>query len=160
MIDIDSSTQLTKSNESFEEGYDACDAGSDARSSLIKSSSMCDGTEQGGIPHGDTLCDASDGVSETTKALCDQAVASLAVLPSGAGAGEGHCQPVATARSHAQRSAHGQSDPIVADRVKRELRRKKSARPAGKPTRNEHKDREKRKLAANTKREASGFSGW
>lgn len=73
----------------------------------------------------------------------------------------GETTPCAVNKSRAPRGVPvGTSDPLVADRVKRELRRKKSARPTGKGSRNEQKDREKRKLVASTKREASGFSGW
>ena len=47
----------------------------------------------------------------------------------------------------------------IADRVRQELRKKASARP-GKGSRNEAKDRDRRKLAASVKREVSGVSGW
>ena len=48
----------------------------------------------------------------------------------------------------------------IKERVRREMRRHGAARTPVKTSRNDHKDKAKRKLAANTRNEASGYSGW
>eukprot|EP00308_Calcidiscus_leptoporus_P024341 CAMPEP_0119398156 /NCGR_PEP_ID=MMETSP1334-20130426/140701_1 /TAXON_ID=127549 /ORGANISM="Calcidiscus leptoporus, Strain RCC1130" /LENGTH=585 /DNA_ID=CAMNT_0007422013 /DNA_START=182 /DNA_END=1939 /DNA_ORIENTATION=+ len=122
-----------------------------------------DGTQQGVRSSRDgaaSCAKASEGVPERMEARSGEAEAVRAGRAGEGGADEGDSEPSAAARPRMPRGAPCASDPLVAERVKRELRRKKSARPEGKASRNEHKDREKRKLAATTKREASGFSGW
>lgn len=59
-----------------------------------------------------------------------------------------------------QKPLHHHAD--IVDRVKRDLLKKNANKnhAGGNPKRNEHKDRDKRKLATATKHEASGFSNW
>jgi len=90
----------------------------------------------------------------------DGADASLAPDAGGPAADEAAEEPAGPPGATPSRAARHRESAEIKERVRREMRKKGSARPTTKGSRNDHKDKEKRKLAANTRNEAAGYSGW